>query len=146
MAHDRDILKPKLIAARRAGRTLARAAAAVGVHVATVCRWQAADPTFAEAMRVAERDHRRAAFAARPIARPRVRWRADCPACGGRVRVRTTANRLRFWRCGRWPICRWASWRPRYPTDCPACSGPRFWSHARMSAGCEACGLRILAL
>jgi PAS domain S-box-containing protein len=46
-------------------------------------------------------------------------------------------------RCGRrWPLCPWASWRPRAPRNCPACGGACFWSHSRKSISCGTCGKR----
>jgi len=50
---DREPAKTAIVTARRAGRTLARAAAEAGVHIATVCRWQADDETFAHSLRQA---------------------------------------------------------------------------------------------
>jgi hypothetical protein len=134
-----------LLAARRNGATLREAAAAGGVHVATLCRWKKRDPAFRDAME-------RAAFIAwmrlappwRP--RPRVRWRRDCPLCRARVVVRATRGGVRFWRCGRWPLCQWASWRPRAPRDCKRCGGARYWSQSRKSIGCGSCGTRTLCI
>lgn len=144
MVHDREKLKPVLVACRRVGLTVAQAAAKVGVHIATVCRWQAADPAFRDAFRDAERDAAAEKYAALPACRPSVRWRNECPRCRAKLVVRTAAGRVAFWRCGLWPRCCWASWRPRYPRDCPTCKGPRFWSHSRKSASCAACGVRIM--
>jgi hypothetical protein len=53
---------------------------------------------------------------------------------------------LRFWRCGRWPLCSWASWRPRAPRNCKRCGAPCYWSHSRKSIGCSACKMRITRL
>jgi hypothetical protein len=145
MIHDRGKLKPVLVAARRAGLTLKQAAARVGVHTATVCRWQAADPDFLRAMRDAEREYRAALLAAQPACRPAVRWRNECPLCRAKLVVRTANRRVAFWRCRRWPHCRWASWRPRYPRNCPTCQGTRFWSHSRKSVVCDHCRVRINA-
>ena len=75
-------------------------------------------------------------------ARPHVCWRRDCPLCRARVVVRTARGGARFWRCGRWPLCPWASWRPRAPRNCRRCGGPCFWSHSRKSTACGACGMR----
>lgn len=130
-----------LLAARATGVTLRQAAATAGVHVATVCRWQARDPVLREALAQAAKDGRQLRKPA-PEPRPLVRWRRDCPVCRARVVVRTARGGVRFWRCGRWPRCEWASWRPRAPRDCPRCGGPRFWSHSRRSVGCDGCGLR----
>jgi hypothetical protein len=127
--------------ARGSGATLRNAAALAGVHVATVCRWQARDPDLREALAEAAREGRE--WRRRPPApRPWVRWRKDCPVCRARVVVRTAKGKARFWRCGRWPLCPWLSWRPRAPRNCPRCRGPRLWSHSRKSVVCPACGLR----
>jgi hypothetical protein len=134
----------KLLRARAAGGTLREAAASVGVHVATVCRWQNADPEFYRRMLQAHREARRFDLIVNGGPRPHVPWRRDCPQCQARVVVRTAPGKLRFWRCGRWPWCRWASWRPRAPWDCRRCGGPRYWSHSRKSISCAACGVRIM--
>ncbi len=126
--------------ARRAGCTLREAAAKAGVHVATVCRWQAQDRKFWEALHDAEREAR--GFAYTPRRRRRVLWRHDCPECGAPLEVRT-AHTLRFWRCSDWPACSFASWRPPAPLDCPICERPLFWSHSRKSVGCDRCKVRI---
>jgi hypothetical protein len=101
----------KAIAARRRGATLVEAAAAAGVHVATLCRWQAKDPALQEALDEA-RDE---APLKGPMPGPKlqVRWHRDCPLCRMRVVVRTARGGIRFWRCRRWPWCSWSSWRPR---------------------------------
>lgn len=135
--------KAQLIVARYSGATLRQAAAAAGVHVATACRWMAADPAFRKAMQKGERAAAARKYAARPPRRPRVPWRSECPACGARVVVRRAFGCFAFWRCRLWPICRWASWRPRYPRDCRGCGGPMYWSHSRKSAGCPRCRTRI---
>ncbi len=136
----------RLVRFREAGYTLRRCAEAVGVHIATVCRWQAGDTDFRERMREAERMARRIHYAMFPPSepRPKVRWRRDCPLCSARVAVRTAPGKLRFWRCGRWPLCPWASWRPRAPRDCDRCGAPCFWSHSRKSIGCSGCGRRVM--
>jgi len=140
---DRQAAVERLLAAREAGATLAQAAAAAGVHVATVCRWQARDPELHTALAAAERSARRRRYASRPRRRPRVPCHPSCPECGAGVEVRGTCGFWpRFWRCRRWPACRWATWRPRHPQDCPQCGGPRYWSHSRLSVACPACGLR----
>ncbi len=138
-----------LVAARRDGLTLRQAAAKVGVHVATVCRWQAADPELYRALRDAARQarighYRLERFLWKP--RPRVPWRQDCPLCQAEVVVRTAPGKLTFWRCGRRPVCKWASWRPRAPRDCKSCGGTCYWSHSRKSVACGDCGVRIMTL
>jgi hypothetical protein len=130
-----------LLDARRAGATLRQAAAAAGVHVATVCRWQARDPGLRLALADAAKQAWRASHPLLP--RPHVPWHPDCPLCEARVVVRTAPRGVRFWRCTRWPRCRWASWRPRAPWGCVRCGAPCFWSHSRKSIACGACGLRI---
>jgi len=91
-----------LLRARGRGATLRQAATAAGLHVATVCRWQRADPRLrkmlADAAESAQRLRRQL-----PPERPMVRWRRDCPQCRVKVVVRTTRGGARFWRCGRWP-------------------------------------------
>lgn len=144
MRPDRQERKQALVAARRSGLILTEAAERVGVHVATVCRWQATDPEFRQAMRDAEQAAAVEKYAERPTQRPWVRWRNECPECRAKLVVRTANGRVPFWRCGRWPRCRWASWRPRHPNNCPTCKGPRFWSHSRLSASCQACKVRIM--
>jgi len=142
MSPDRETVE-ELIRARRAGLTLRSAADVAGVHVATVCRWQARDPELRNDLTFAAEEAR---FDRHPWeARPHVRWRRDCPLCKARVVVRSAAGKARFWRCGRWPLCSWASWRPRAPRNCRRCSAPCFWSHSRKSIGCSRCGLRISA-
>jgi hypothetical protein len=130
-----------LLRERSAGATL-REAAAAGVHVSTVCRWQARDPGLRQALLDAEREgwHLRRPL---PGPRPLVHWRRDCPECGAEVVVRAAPGKLRFWRCDRWPLCGWASWRPRAPRDCRECGSPCYWSHSRKSIGCGTCGVRI---
>ena len=128
-----------LLRMRRAGLTLRQAAAVAEVHVATVCRWQAHDPELRQALAEAAREAR--LRRTRNKDRPRVRWRRDCPLCRARVVVRSASSTVRFWRCGRWPLCSWASWRPRAPRNCKRCGAACFWSHSRKSIGCSACGL-----
>jgi hypothetical protein len=128
-----------LLRARSRGYTLRQAADEAGVHVSTVCRWQRREPRLRDALAGAVAD---GLDDDGPEPRPRVRWRKDCPLCRARVVVRTAAGRARFWRCGRWPLCRWASWRPRAPRDCPRCGAARYWSHSRRSVVCGGCGLR----
>ena len=139
---DRAKARRTVVKARRAGLTLREAAAKAGVHVATVCRWQAQDSKFWEALHDAEQEARRFVYSLRPRRRPRVGWRHDCPKCGALLEVRT-AHTLRFWRCSRWPVCPFASWRPPVLLDCPLCEGPLFWSHSRKSVGCDRCKVRI---
>jgi hypothetical protein len=132
-----------LLAVRRLGGTLREAAAAAGVHVATVCQWQARDPEFREALEQAREDYLERS---RPDpTRPQVERHSRCPRCRARVVVRTAKGGARFWRCGCWPHCPWASWRPRAPRNCPRCARARFWSHSRKSIACEGCGLRTNA-
>ncbi|WP_088256086.1 helix-turn-helix domain-containing protein [Fimbriiglobus ruber] len=134
-----------MVACRRAGLTLRETADRAGVHVATVCRWQARDPTFAHDMREAADKARVEVWESRPTARPRVPWRKDCPVCRAKVVVRKTAAGVPFWRCGR-TVCRWASWRPRHPRNCRRCGGPRFWSHSRKSVTCDHCRANSVTL
>jgi hypothetical protein len=152
--------------ARAKGVSLRQASAAAGVHISTVCRWQARCPAIHRMLHDAERTGWRVKHAAeyaaavqvyaaavegldwvhlhrRLKARPHVPWRRDCPLCRSQVVVRTASGRLTFWRCGRWPLCPWASWRPRAPEDCPKCGSPSFWSHSRKSVNCGGCGMRI---
>jgi hypothetical protein len=129
-----------LLGARRTGATLRQAAADAGVHVATVCRWQNRDPALRQALRQAAREARDLLAPDEP--RPQVRWRRDCPLCKAKVVVRSANGKARFWRCGRWPVCPWASWRPRASRNCKRCGGPRYWSHSRKSIACPACGVR----
>jgi hypothetical protein len=140
-----------LLAARRAGVTLRAAAAAAGVHVATVCRWQARDPALRDALRAAARVGWRVRHPDTPRRRP-VPTHPLCPKCGACAVVRSAprwrrrwrcCGRVRFWGCERWPRCDWASWRPRFPEDCPQCAGPLYWSDSRRSVGCDRCGLRV---
>ena len=129
-----------LLRMRRAGLSLRCCAAVAGIHVTTVCRWQNRDPELrAKLQRAAEDARLRRAPRDQP--RPKVRWRRDCPLCRAKVVVRTGRGR-RFWRCGRWPLCPWASWRPRAPRNCRRCGSPCFWSHSRRSIGCSGCGMR----
>jgi hypothetical protein len=131
------------LAARRAGATMRAAAAAVGVHLATLCRWQAADPALRRALADAATAAR--VSRAEPRFRPVVPWHPLCPVCRAAAEVRSAWPRLRFWRCSRWPRCPWASWRPRAPRDCAHCGAAMFWSHSRKSVNCGGCGVRILA-
>jgi hypothetical protein len=124
----------------RQGLKLRSAASIAGIHVSTVCRWQARDPALRARIKEARREGRERVHP-RPERRPSVPWRRDCPACRAKVVVRTARGR-RFWRCGRWPLCPWASWRPRAPRDCRNCGAPRYWSHSRQSVSCSGCGVR----
>jgi hypothetical protein len=139
----------RLLEAREGGATLRQAAAAAGVHVATVCRWQLRCPLLARSLEFAAGDAKVIRYARRPRYRPRVPAHPGCPACGSPSAVRAVEAGnprgcwgLVFWRCSRWPACRWASWRPRHPEDCSNCGGPRFWSHSRKSVSCWACRVR----
>jgi hypothetical protein len=138
---DREAAVERLLHAREAGATLRAAAAAAGVHVATVCRWQRRDAGLRSLFKEARRQGRECRHP-RPERRPSVPWRRDCPECRAKVVVRTARGGRRFWRCGRWPLCPWASWRPRAPRNCRRCGSPRYWSHSRKSIGCSGCGMR----
>jgi hypothetical protein len=138
---DRQAAVERLLDAREAGATLRQAAAAAGVHVATACRWALRCPPLALALADAARRARRRHLASRPTRRPRVPCHPYCPDCGAAAEVRGAWGYWpKFWRCSRWPSCRWASWRPRHPQDCPACGGPRYWSHSRKTVSCPWCG------
>src|SRR4051812_5905598 len=145
-----------VVAGRRAGQTLAAAAAGAGLHVATACRWQRADAAFAAALKSAEAAAAADRYAAKAAAevepardpfggvrrRPRVEVHRDCPACGRQSEVRKAWVGATFWRCTAWPRCKWASWRPRSPWACRRCGGPTLWSHRRISVLCIKCGDR----
>jgi hypothetical protein len=141
---DRWDIVDRLLEAREGGATLRQAAAAAGVHVATVCRWQLRCPPLARALEFAAYFARRLRWARKPRYRPRVSWHRGCPLCGAAAEVRNAWGwpGPAFWRCGRWPGCPWASWRPRFPEDCPGCGGPRYWSHSRKSVSCPRCRVR----
>jgi hypothetical protein len=113
-----------LLSARRAGLTLRRAAAVAGVRVATVCRWQKRDPGLKAALQWAAED---AWFKLAPEykLRPSVRWHRDCPLCKARVMVRTARSGLRFWRCGRWPGCRYFGCRHCHELTYASCQESR---------------------
>jgi hypothetical protein len=143
---DRKAAIETLLNARADGASLQEAAAAAGVHVATVCRWLKLQPELHQWMNEARKQARRLAISLKPRSRPQVPWRRDCPLCKARVVVRTAPGKLRFWRCGRWPWCSWASWRPRAPRNCRRCGSPCYWSHSRKSIGCGTCGMRIYPL
>src|SRR5262245_16777662 len=85
----------RALAAREEGATLRQGAAAAGVHVATLCRWQARDGLLREALTDAEWVARRRRFDSRPTRRPRVPWHPACPWCGAR------AEQCGIW--GGWP-------------------------------------------
>jgi hypothetical protein len=139
---NRERVIEELLRRVRQGLSLRSAAALAGIHVATVCRWQARAPDLCGQIAQARREAReRRRSARRPEQRPHVRWRRDCPLCRAKVVVRTARGR-RFWRCGRWPLCAWASWRPRVPRNCRRCGAACFWSHSRKSIACSACGVR----
>jgi Winged helix-turn helix len=124
--------------------TIREAAAEAGVSPATIYRWQSRCPELRQALAYA-RERGRELLRWQPEDRPpaRVRWRRDCPLCRARVVVRTTRSGVRFWRCGCWPHCPWASWRPRAPRNCKRCGGPWYWSCSRKSIGCPTCGVRV---
>ena len=130
-----------LLDARRNGDSLREAAEAAGVHVATVCRWQNRDPALREALSQALNE----SYEEFEESRPSVRWRRDCPLCQAKVVVCSARGKARFWRCGRWPECPWASWRPRASRNCRRCGAPRYWSHSRLSIVCSGCGVRTEA-
>src|ERR1700722_16724775 len=98
----------ELVGARRGGLTLRESAEIVGVHVATVCRWQVRDPELRHALVQAAKFKRRVRY--RRVKRPHVVWHRDCPQCSARVVVRSANGWMRFWRCSRWPCCDWTSW------------------------------------
>jgi ssDNA-binding Zn-finger/Zn-ribbon topoisomerase 1 len=138
---DRKAAVGELLKARELGATLREAAAAAGIHVATLCDWKNRSRMLAYALSLAQKR-----VPLRPLAsclmrtRPGVPFHRLCPECGADAQVRSACGGgLRFWRCSRWPACRWASWRPRHPLDCPTCRGHRFWSHSRKSVSCSRC-------
>src|SRR5262249_60715086 len=90
----------RLLKARRAGNTLRWSAALAGVHVSTVCRWQARDPALREALAEADREAKERR-SGEP--RPSVPWHRHCPLCKAKVVVRTTRGGARFSRCGTHP-------------------------------------------
>ena len=139
---DRWVAVCRITDARFKGASLRQAAAAAGVHVATVCRWQALSPRFRWMLQEAERFASGVKHQERKP-KPHVPWRRDCPLCRFQVEVRTANGKVPFWRCGMWPLCPWASWRPRAPEDCSACGGACFWSHSRKSISCSRCCVRI---
>jgi hypothetical protein len=139
------VLRPILVALA-AGRTLRQAAAAGGVHVATLCRWQARSPAVAGALALARQQALRPR---RPPAdpqllyqqRPNVPWHPRCPHCGWGVEI----WRERGWYWWECTGCSWRSWRPRHPVDCPQCCSWRLWSWDRRSVVCAGCGVRLRA-
>jgi ssDNA-binding Zn-finger/Zn-ribbon topoisomerase 1 len=133
-----------LVRLRRTGYTLRQVALASGVHVATICRWMKRNPVLREAMREAKEEARQQ-LRAEDDSRPQVQWRRDCPLCQAKVVVRSATGKARFWRCGRWPECPWASWRPRASRNCRRCGAARYWSHSRKSIVCSGCGVRTRA-
>jgi hypothetical protein len=135
-------LLDRVVEMRRNGCTVYECAGGAGVHVATICRWQVGNADFHQRMREAHGLARRMDQGI--DLRPKVRWRRDCPLCKARVAVRSISAYVRFWRCGRWPLCPWASWRPRAPRNCRSCGAPCYWSHSRKSIGCSGCGMRIM--
>jgi hypothetical protein len=154
---DAAAARETVVAARRAGMTLARASVSAGLHISTTCRWQAADPGFAAALRSAAAAAAvdRYAAAEPPEAnheddpfrgvrrRPRVEVHPGCPACGRPTEVRKGGGGIVFWRCEAASACGWASWRPRSPWPCGPCGAPTLWSHARASISCVRCGARV---
>ena len=142
--HDKTESLPTILDAMRDGYTLREATALAGIHVATLCRWQMGDPKLRRALRRARLEYRQERDAEREP-RPSVLWRRDCPLCGAKVVVRMARGATPFWRCGRWPECVWASWRPRAPRNCRHCKAARFWSHSRKSISCSGCGRRTPA-
>ena len=86
---DRGDVVEAVLRAREDGATLRQAAAAAGVHVATVCRCAAGSRTFRMALDDAAEFGARAEYLQR-IQEPRpdhgrkpsVLWGRDCPACG----------------------------------------------------------------
>lgn len=158
---DQAVAKAAIVAGIRAGLALTKASVAAGVHIATVCRWKANDPQFNRSLRAAQaerRTERYAPFIARRLAEEaakrsrnaererarisRVPVHSLCPACGSRAQTLRAFHWITFWRCSCWPLCRWASWRPRHPNDCLSCGGPRFWSCSRLSVSCSRCRTR----
>src|SRR5262245_11523688 len=123
------------------GQSLRKAAAAAGVHQATVYRWGSVSKLFADVLRAARADGRNWVWAQQwHCRRPRVSFSRDCPRCGCKVVIyKRFGPGGTFWRCSKWPACLFASWRPRAQGDCPACGGARFWSHSRKSIACEEC-------
>jgi ribosomal protein S27AE len=131
------------------GCTLDEAAKEIGVHPATLYRWQNKYPALEADLREAMLRRDRFWYRVRLerwFPRPHVPWRKDCPVCGWEVVVRTAGGMagFRFWVCERWPDCSFSSWRPPAPWICPLCSGTVFWSHSRKSVACETywCGYR----
>jgi hypothetical protein len=143
---DHDSAKRRIVRAVRLGWTLREACDQAEVHLATAYRWRTHDPEFARMLlNAADRVSEERFAGELSFERPPVTWRRDCPACRARVVVRTAKGVARFWRCGRWPLCAWSSWRPRHPRNCRTCGGPRFWSHSRKSVTCDDCGMRSTA-
>ena len=142
-------LGKRLVRLVERGSKLDEAAKEIGVHPATLYRWQNKYPALEVDLRAAMLRRDRFWFAVRKerwFPRPHVLWRKDCPECGWDVIVRTAGGTagFRFWVCERWPDCYFSSWRPPAPWICPLCSGTVFWSHSRKSAACETywCGYR----
>src|SRR5690348_6466989 len=96
---DEDRLE-KAFLAREGGATLRGAAAAAGVHVATLCRWGLREPwirdALADCLDYAKRKRYLDWLRQGRRQRPRVPWRKDCPACGSRVVVRTAEPGFRY--------------------------------------------------
>jgi hypothetical protein len=139
---DRQAALAPILAALAAGKTLRQAAAAAGVHVATLCRWQARSEALAAALAQARppRPPRADPFA--PYRqRPTVPWHPCRPRCGWEVEI----QRERSWYWWQCRGCLWHSWRPRHPKDCPQCGSYRLWSWSRRSVVCAGCGVRVRA-
>jgi lambda repressor-like predicted transcriptional regulator len=142
--HREQILRA--FALRKTGLTLRQIAAEIGVHVATLCRWQIAWPVFRELLAGANEIARERYYEQRHAdrkRRPRVPVHPLCPRCGSPSEVRSAFLGLfKFWRCHRWPYCVWQSWLPRHPEDCLLCGGPRYWSTRRQTVSCRRCRRR----
>ena len=140
---DRQADLAVVLAALAAGSTLRQAAAAAaGVHVATLCRWQARSEAVALALTQARPPHPPLADPFAPYQqRPTVSWHPRCPCCDGVV-VTQQVRGWYWWAC---IFCAWKSWRPRHPENCPHCGSHRLWSWDRRSIVCAGCGVRVRA-
>lgn len=141
---DRQVALGPILAALTSGKTLRQAAAAGGVHVATLCRWQARSEAVAQALAQA-RPRRTRLTAADYLAlyqqRPNVPCHPRCPQCHSEVEIQEERGWY-WWQCF---VCGWRSWRPRHPTDCRQCGSHRLWSWDRRSVVCAGCGARVRA-